>query len=150
MTEPQASSSKKTPLVISDSDGEKFAQKLRWGQRIFLPAYTGLLVLFTLLNMFGEGGGIKLWLVQCLPLLIFIPGLLRQQYRTYSWICFVILAYFTWSVVNTMSPLIRWHDVVVVILTVIIFISAMMVSRWLQYWQFYQRQSHTADNTGTH
>jgi uncharacterized membrane protein len=149
MTESQASNRKKTPLVISPDEGEKIAEKLRWGQRLFLPAYISLLLLFTLLNVFGDGGGITLWLVQCVPLLIFIPGLLSQQYRTYSWICFVILAYFTWAVVNVMSPLIRWHDVVVLILTVIIFISAMMVSRWLQYWQYYQRQSLAAANTET-
>lgn len=149
MTEPQASNRNKTPLVISPDEGEKIAEKLRWGQRLFLPAYISLLLLFTLLNVFGDGGGITLWLVQCVPLLIFIPGLLSQQYRTYSWICFVILAYFTWAVVNVMSPLIRWHDVVVLILTVIIFISAMMVSRWLQYWQYYQRQSLAAANTET-
>src|SRR5690606_23791562 len=108
---------------------------------LFLICYAVMLLLFCLLNLFLDQGSFKLWLVQCVPLLIFIPGLVQQRFRTYSWICFVILPYFTWSVVNAMSPLIRWHDLLVVVLSVVIFISAMMISRWLQYWQYYQRQS---------
>jgi uncharacterized membrane protein len=70
---------------------------------------------------------------------------MQQRFRTYSWICFVILLYFTWSVVNAMSPFVRWQDILVVALSVIIFISAMMISRWMQYWQYYQRQQAATD-----
>lgn len=132
--------SEKEPLIITDAQAVVIHHKLRGMQRIFFISFGALLVLFTLNNLLDEGGSLKLWLVQSIPLLIFIPGLMQQRFRTYSWICFVILVYFTWSVVNTMSPLVRWQDVVVVVLTVVIFISAMMISRWMQYWQYYQRQ----------
>ncbi|HTF83391.1 MAG TPA: DUF2069 domain-containing protein [Cellvibrio sp.] len=132
--------SEKEPLIITDAQAVVIHRKLRGMQRIFFISFGALLVLFTLNNLLDEGGSLKLWLVQSIPLLIFIPGLMQQRFRTYSWICFVILVYFTWSVVNTMSPLVRWQDVVVVVLTVVIFISAMMISRWMQYWQYYQRQ----------
>jgi uncharacterized membrane protein len=99
-----------------------------------------------------ESGSWQLWLVQTLPLAIFIPGLLRQRYRTYSWICFAILMYFTWSVTNAMAPWARWWDLLIVLLTVSIFISAMMVSRWLQYYGLYlfqatERQTSAATET---
>lgn len=131
----------KKPLVMTETEAVSIYQKLRVSQVLFILSYSALLVLFSVLNITQTDGSLKLWLVQCVPLLIFIPGLVQQRFRTYSWICFVILPYFTWSVVNAMSPLIRWHDVLVVALSVIIFMTAMMASRWLQYWQYYQNQT---------
>lgn len=133
----------KEPLMITDAQASAIYKKLRCVRAVFLASYVALLLLFTAMNIFTADGSIKLWLVQTLPLLIFIPGLIQQRFRTYSWICFVILLYFTWSVVNVMSPFINWTDIVVVTLSVVIFITAMMASRWLQYWQYYQRQPKT-------
>lgn len=130
-------------IAISDADAPLLYRKLCYSRAVLLASYVAMLMLFTSLNIILPDGSIKLWLVQCIPLLIFIPGLYQQRYRTYSWLCFVILPYFTWSVVNVMSPLIRWSDAVVVVLTVLIFISAMMASRWQQYWQLYLQQAQT-------
>ena len=133
----------KEPLIITDTQAAAIYKSLRIARGICLTCYGILLLLFTVQNIVSAGGGIKLWLVQTLPLLIFIPGLIQQRFRTYSWICFVILLYFTWSVVNAMSPFMRWQDILVVVLSVTIFISAMMASRWLQYWQYFQSQNKT-------
>jgi len=133
----------KKPLVISDTEASVIHRKFLAARMLFLICYAVMLLLFCLLNLFLDQGSFKLLLVQCVPLLIFVPGLVQQRYRTYSWICFVILPYFTWSVVNVMSPLIRWHDIAVLILSVIIFVTAMMASRWLQYWQYYQQQTRS-------
>lgn|SRR5690554_4398719 len=133
----------KKPLVISDTEASVIHRKFLAARMLFLICYAVMLLLFCLLNFFLDQGSFKLLLVQCVPLLIFVPGLVQQRYRTYSWICFVILPYFTWSVVNVMSPLIRWHDIAVLILSVIIFVTAMMASRWLQYWQYYQQQTRS-------
>lgn len=137
--------SEKEPLVITPDQANIIHRKLSAMQRLFFVSYGGLLLLFALNNLFTPDGSFKLWLVQSIPLLIFIPGLKQQRFRTYSWICFVILLYFTWSVVNAMSPFVRWQDILVVALSVIIFISAMMISRWMQYWQYYQRQQAATD-----
>lgn len=134
-------SRRQRPIVLTENDGKKIFRKLTIGKAIFTACFVALLLLFTSLNIIRPDGSIALWLVQCVPLLIFVPGLLRQRFRSYSWVCFAILPYFTWSVVNSMSPFIRWSDVVVVILSSVIFISAMMVSHWLQYWNFYQQQA---------
>lgn len=140
----------KEPLIITDTQAAAIYKSLRIARGICLACYVVMLVLFTAQNIFSADGGIKLWLVQTLPLLIFIPGLIQQRFRTYSWICFVILLYFTWSVVNVMSPFIRWLDVIVVVLSVTIFITAMMTSRWLQYWQYFNHQNKTQPRPETH
>ena len=138
--------SSKKMITITDAEAPLLFRKLCYSRAVFFASYAALLMLFTSLNIIRADGSFKLWLVQCVPLLIFVPGLYQQRYRTYSWVCFVILPYFTWSVVNVMSPLVRWSDALVVFLTVLIFISAMMASRWLQYWQLYLQQAQ-ARNT---
>jgi uncharacterized membrane protein len=35
-----------------------------------------------------------IWLAYLLPLLIFLPGMLRDRLRSYVWLCFVVLLYF--------------------------------------------------------
>lgn len=137
-------------IEISDAEAPLLYRKLCYSRALFSASFVGLLMLFTSLNIIRADGGFTLWLVQCVPLLIFVPGLYQQRYRTYSWICFVILPYFTWSVVNVMGPFARWSDALVVALAVIIFLSAMMASRWLQYWQLYEQQVRTRSHVTEH
>ncbi len=142
----------KPPPQLSDAQGRQLLCKLRWGNRVFFLSYLGLLVLFTGLNIWRDSGSWALWLVQTLPLAIFIPGLIKGYFRTYSWICFAILIYFTWSVTNAMSSHAHWSDPVIVALCVSLFISAMMTSRWLQYYGLYQYQKaeREAADTAAH
>lgn len=71
-------------------------------------------------------------LLQLVPLLLLLPGLLSKYYRSYSWLCFIVLAYFTSYVVQVYSPTRQWHDWLALIATIIIFIAGMYASRWLQ------------------
>ncbi len=119
----------------TSADTEQLYRKYKVGRLITLHCYYGLLALFIGINLGSEQGNLRLLCLQTLPLLIFLPGLLQKSYRTYNWMCFVILWYFTWAVTNVMSPLFKWSDAVALSLTVILFISAMMTSRWQQYWQ---------------
>lgn len=128
---------KSDPEITADQ-AQRIYRKLCVGRALVLASYTGLLLLFSSWNIIDPQGGIKLWLVQCLPLLIFVPGLWQDRQRTYSWLCFVILLYFTWSVTNVMSPLGFWRDWLVLGLSVTLFVAAMMTSRWLQYWRLWQ------------
>ena len=111
-------------------------KKVQPGLWITHGSYITFLALMSWLNFQSENGGVtsssvKLWFVKVIPLLIFVPGFLKLRYRTYSWLCFAILPYFIW-----ITPLVvgrgSWSDWVLVSLIVIIFISAMMTSRWLQ------------------
>jgi len=71
-------------------------------------------------------------LLQLVPLLLILPGLISKYYRSYSWLCFLSLAYFTSYVVQVYSPSRQWHDWAGLISTIIIFIAGMYASRWLQ------------------
>ncbi|WP_341936564.1 DUF2069 domain-containing protein [Marinimicrobium sp. C2-29] len=131
----------KPEAPTSAEQAEQIRRKLVIARTLVLGSYAGLLLLFTLLALITPEQSWKLWLVQVLPLVIFVPGLWRGYHRTYSWICFVVLIYFTWSVTNLISPLAYWRDGVVVVLSVTLFISAMMASRWRQEWFLWEHRS---------
>ncbi|WP_347331992.1 DUF2069 domain-containing protein [Marinimicrobium locisalis] len=129
------------PKAPQDSDqARQIHHRLRLARTTVLVCFSTLLILFTVLTLIQTDPKWKLWLVQILPLAIFIPGLWRGYHRTYSWLCFVILLYFTWSVANVISPLAYWRDYVVVTLSVLLFISAMMASRWRQQWWLWEHR----------
>lgn len=119
---------------------ERVRRKLQVARTLVIGSYVGLLVLFSVLALLQTDPNLPLWVVQVVPLLIFAPGLWRGRHRTYSWLCFVVLIYFTWAVTNTLSPLVYWRDYLVVLLTVVLFSSAMMASRWRQQWWLWENQ----------
>lgn len=106
-------------------------KKLKLGLWVTHSSYAIFLALMSWLNFQPADSSIKLWLVKIFPLLIFIPGFIKRKYRTYSWLCFAILPYFIW-----ITPLVmgrgNWGDWSMTILVVVMFISAMMTSRWMQ------------------
>ena len=71
-----------------------------------------------------------LWVGKLLPLLLFLPGMLRGRLRSYIWLCFVSLLYFISLVERLLaqpdSSLAQTGMVAVILL----FVSAMMYSRW--------------------
>ena len=128
----------------------KVNQKLRVGLHLTHTSYGIFLVLMSWLNFQQANSSLALWLVKIFPLLIFVPGFIKKKYRTYSWLCFAILPYFIW-----MTPLAmgrgNWNDWVMILLTVVIFISAMMTSRWMQQqsylgWQISNTPANTLSN----
>jgi uncharacterized membrane protein len=114
-------------------------KKTHLGLLITHTAVVLLLLLLSGLHFFVPGNDIALWLFKIVPLLIFIPGFIKKYYRSYSWLCFVILAYFIW-----ITPLAlyrkEWSDFAILALTAIIFMTAMMSSRWLQQQSYLQWQ----------
>ena len=93
-----------------------------------------LLLLFLLIttNIINPDVSIILLLFQSLPLLVVLPGIYRNRYQAYSWLCFIILMYFTAYVVEVGSPLREWTDYLGLTLSILIFVSAMFTSRQLQ------------------
>lgn len=75
-------------------------------------------------------------LLQLTPLLLLLPGMLQQYYRSYSWLCFLILLYFTSYVVQSYASSRSLIDIIGLILSAVIFISAMFNSRHLQLQHF--------------
>lgn len=79
-----------------------------------------------------QGPSIIIWCLQCVPLLILIPSMLRKNPRSYIWLCFIILVYFIALVERVMSPSRNWLNMFQLFLVSSIFITAMFTSRWLQ------------------
>lgn len=79
-------------------------------RKAVLAFYFGMLGLFTadaILTLFRGAPlavAVSLWLFRLLPLLIFLPGLRRNTLRTYAWLSFVVLMYFTHAVVTAFVP----------------------------------------------
>ncbi|WP_193161138.1 DUF2069 domain-containing protein [Microbulbifer hainanensis] len=104
--------------------------KLRIARPLNWICYLGLLLLFVVWNLFLPNGSIKLWIVQTLPLLLVLPGLLKSHYRSYLWLCFILLIYITASIVDVMMPSRGWQHGVLLVLSLTLFFSSMMTSRW--------------------
>lgn len=134
----------KKEIVITDADAVILEKKLRIGRWLTLGCYAGLLLLFTALNIFRENGSIKLWMMQCIPLLIFIPALRNETHRGYSWLCFVALMYFA-AIIPLLMGRWWWSDWLITLLVSILFVASMMTSRWLQYWNYYLHTKKPAD-----
>jgi uncharacterized membrane protein len=122
-------------------------QKLKIGFNLTHISYGVFLVLMSWLNFQQANSSFTLLLVKLFPLVIFIPGFVQKKYRTYSWLCFAILPYFVWMTPYVMGRG-NWSDWVMTLLTVIIFIAAMMTSRWMQQQSYLGWQiSNTPENT---
>lgn len=125
----------------------KVNHKLKIGFNLTHISYGVFLVLMSWLNFQHADSKFTLLLVKLVPLLIFIPGFIQKKYRTYSWLCFAILPYFVW-----ITPYLvgrgDWSDWVMTLLTLVIFVSAMMTSRWMQQQSYLGWQiSNTPENT---
>lgn len=109
--------------------------RLRFSRKLTLYSLLSLVVLYSATGLLAERVNWTTLLVPCLTLLIFVPGILSNWPRSFDWLCFVILLHFTVGVSNAMSPLGAWHDYLQTALSVVLFISAMMTSRWLKSWR---------------
>ncbi len=71
-----------------------------------------------------------IWVLKLLPLLLFLPGMLKDNLRSFIWLCFVCLGYFLILVQRVFAQ----PDSVLVlgglVAVVILFIAAMLYVRW--------------------
>ena len=70
------------------------------------------------------------WLARLLPLLIFVPGMIKDSLRSYIWLCFVSLLYFVGAVLNLFAIPGDALAVSSLVSVVSLFLSAMMYVRW--------------------
>ena len=106
----------------------RLAQQLTWASYVL----TLLMMIVTSLPGFiPENSSTTLILaIKLLPLLILLPGLAKDQLRAYIWLCFIILFYFTQSVVESFIYNAAWIDLFITALTVIMFLAAMFYIKW--------------------
>jgi len=108
--------------------------KLIWSFYGFFLCYSILLGILSYWNLTRNEGILWfVWLIQCLPLIAFLPGLLKPYYRSYSWFCFLLLLYFIVGTESSFKSTSGFVDYLFLTFIVILFIFAMLRSRWLQY-----------------
>jgi uncharacterized membrane protein len=73
-----------------------------------------------------------LWLIQSLPLLLFLPGLLRGRWKTYLWLCFALLMYFLFAMNRLFSTQGGVLDACRLAAIVALFAAATLFARWRQ------------------
>ena len=64
------------------------------------------------------------------PLLLFVPGMLKDRLRSYIWICFVSLGYFIVLVERLFAQPGSWLAIIGLVAVTSLFISAMLYVRW--------------------
>jgi uncharacterized membrane protein len=103
--------------------------KRRWAAVLCWSSYL-LLMVQQVLDSWDHGEPWIVWTVKVLALLIFLPGMLRDNLRSYIWVCFVSLMYFMALVIRLFA---RPDSVLAMIgmaAVVTLFCSAMLYVRW--------------------
>ena len=113
-------------------DSKALPQNARVGKAVTLACMFGLILLYSITGLMAEQILWTVLLAPCFSLLIFLPGLLRDDSRTYIWLCFIILWHFGVAATNLVLASRSWEDVIQALLSVILFITAMITSRLLQ------------------
>lgn len=71
-----------------------------------------------------------IWLFKVVPLLLFVPGVLRDNLRSYIWLCFVSLGYFMALVERLFAQPGSILAIVGMVAVVVLFMAAMLYVRW--------------------
>ena len=94
----------------NSSANNKIPHSVQLSHRVVLFTFYGLLLTFTVKAILSVVSGssfiamLVVLIIQCLPLLIFIPGMRAGHLRTYAWLSFVSLIYFIPAVLTAFTP----------------------------------------------
>jgi len=110
------------------------AKTIAMNHRLLWLAMMALLLVFTVKTLVlppaGKQPNVVIWLFHVVPLLCCLPGMWRRSHRGYVAVCFVILLYFVMAGTSLFSPLLSVYDTLTLVLTVVIYISALLAARW--------------------
>ena len=97
---------------------------------ISMALYFSILALLVLTTFWPnpvEGASVWVLLaVKLVPLLILLPGLIKARSKTYQWLCFVIMLYFTDGIMRAYLSGYDWPPTLMTLLTAGIFITAII------------------------
>lgn len=71
-----------------------------------------------------------IWLGKLLPLVLFLPGMLKDNLRSFIWLCFVCLLYFIALVERLFAQPDSWLAITGTVAVVVLFTAAMFYVRW--------------------
>lgn len=117
---------------------ERLPLRLKRVRQVSLISFLALIIWLLAGNLWSyfhvQDGSNRLIMVmlviQLIPLAIIAPGLIKGTPRGHIWSCFVVTLYFIQGVLETFDPARRWFGCVEILLTVILFISALLYARW--------------------
>ncbi|AKX58995.1 hypothetical protein AKN88_02860 [Thiopseudomonas alkaliphila] len=108
--------------------------RLKLSHRLSIFFVLGLVVLLAVWNLFYANlHGARTWvimLIELVPLAIVLPGILLGNARAHAWMCFIVNLYFIKGVVATLDPSRFWLGMIEILLSVGLFVSAMLYTRW--------------------
>jgi uncharacterized membrane protein len=123
--------------MMTAVDWQRRARIARW---VVAGNYGLLLLLIAAATLVWPGQGRApnptIWILQSLPLLVVLPGILRGGVVAHAWLSFIAMLYFAMAAANLpMSaqaglPPLRIVDVLQLIFSIEIFIGAMLYVRW--------------------
>lgn len=105
--------------------------KLNIARRATWASY--FLLILSLLASGHLSGLLALVALATLPLLLLLPGMMRERYKTLAMLSFASLMYFIPLVVNAMKPGADFFSMLSLGLVCILFTASMFFSRWKQY-----------------
>ncbi|TNF32913.1 MAG: DUF2069 domain-containing protein [Gammaproteobacteria bacterium] len=73
---------------------------------------------------------VTIWVIGTLPLLVFLPGMLRRNFRSFIWLCFVLLFYFLKIVWDLGAAQVLWIDQCLLAVLVPLYTASMLFVRW--------------------
>ena len=89
-----------------------------------------LLVVAQLLESWLQQPPWLVWVMRVLPLLLFVPGMLRDKLRSYIWLCLVCLIYFLTLVLRLFADAANPVAWMAMFSLVGLFVTAMLYLRW--------------------
>lgn len=111
-----------------------YKQRMSWATWLCLACYFGLLLSFLFKTLIAPMGGrepnVTMWAIHSLPLLLFLPGLLRRNQRSYAWLSFLLLLYFVLAVEGLFSPSASNYHWIALLLVIGLFCGCVAFIRW--------------------
>jgi len=98
--------------------------------RVLVWLSLAALLLVQLADVLEEGIPLIIAGAKLLPLLLFVPGMMRDNLRSFIWLCFVCLLYFISLVTRSFADPESLRSALGLVSVVILFISAMLYVRW--------------------
>ena len=89
-----------------------------------------VLVLVQVVQSVSDQAPWIVWLARLMPLLLFVPGMLRDHLRSYLWLCFVTLLYFVGAVLRLFAVPGDALALSGLLSVVSLFLAAMLYVRW--------------------
>lgn len=90
----------------------------------------GLLLACEVMDASGRAAPLPIWVIKLAPLLVVLPGVLRDRLRAVVWLCFISLLYFVAAVQRVFAEPGSPRAVLELLAVVLLFSSAMLYVRY--------------------